>query len=369
MKALLVLEDGTVFEGRSFGSREERTGEVVFNTSMTGYQEILTDPSYRGQIVTMTYPHIGNYGLNETDIESGKPWVEAFVVKEFSRTFSNIKGTGTIEDYLIKNNIPGIEGIDTRAVTRHIRTKGAMKGGIFVGDDLDISRGTARRALTKKVRSSPNLVGQDLVKEITCQEPYYWNDAGKYKVICYDFGIKYNQLRDLANLGCSLKIVPAQTQASEILLENPDGVFFSNGPGDPEAVTYAIENIKKLVGKVPVFGICLGHQLLGLALGGKTYKLKFGHHGANQPVKDLTTGKIEITTQNHGFAVDINSLDKNKVEVTHINLNDQTIEGIRHKTLPVFSVQYHPEAGPGPHDSKYLFGRFIDLIKKSRTSP
>ncbi|MDD5773849.1 MAG: glutamine-hydrolyzing carbamoyl-phosphate synthase small subunit [bacterium] len=360
MKALLVLEDGTFFEGRSFGSREERTGEVVFNTSMTGYQEILTDPSYRGQIVTMTYPHIGNYGLNETDIESRKPWVEAFIAKEFSRVFSNVRGTSTIEDYLIKNNISGIEGVDTRAITRHIRTKGAMKGGIFVGEELNI------KTLIKRVKLSPDLVGRDLVKEVTCQEPYHWNDAGKYKVICYDFGIKYNQLRDLANLGCSLKIVPAQTQASEILSENPDGVFLSNGPGDPEAVTYAAENIKKLIGKVPVFGICLGHQLLGLALGGKTYKLKFGHHGANQPVKDLTTGKIEITTQNHGFAVDMNSLDKNKVEVTHINLNDQTVEGIKHKTLPVFSVQYHPEAGPGPHDSKYLFGRFVEMMERGK---
>ena len=293
MKALLILEDGTVFEGRSFGSREEKMGEVVFNTSMTGYQEILTDPSYRGQIVTMTYPHIGNYGLNETDIESRKPWVEAFVVKEFSRIFSNVRGTSNIEDYLIKNNIVGIEGVDTRAITRHIRTKGAMRGGIFFED---VGARCNVPLLIKKVKSSPDIVGRDLVKEVTCSEPYYWNKEGKYKVICYDFGIKYNQLRDLADLGCSLKIVPAQTKASDILSEDPDGVFLSNGPGDPEAVTYATKNIKNLIDKTPVIGICLGHQLLGTALGGKTYQLKFGHHGANQPVKDLTSAKIEITT-------------------------------------------------------------------------
>lgn len=358
VNALLVLEDGTVFEGKSFGEREERTGEIVFNTSMMGYQEILTDPSYKGQIVAMTYPHIGNYGLNEIDVESGKPWLSAFVAKEFCRNFSNFRGTISIEDYLIKNKITGIEGIDTRAVTRHIRIKGAMKAGIFVG---------GARNLIQKVRSSPNLVGRDLVKEVTCEKPYYWDNDGKYKIICYDFGIKYNQLRDLTNLGCSLKVVPAQTTASDVLSENPDGVFLSNGPGDPEAVTYAIDNIKKLIGKVPVFGICLGHQLLGLALGCKTYKLKFGHHGANQPVKDLTTGRVEITTQNHGFAIDMNSLNKNEVEITHVNLNDNTVEGIRHKRLPVFSVQYHPEASPGPHDSKYLFGRFVDLCRSAQT--
>ncbi|MEW6088360.1 MAG: glutamine-hydrolyzing carbamoyl-phosphate synthase small subunit [bacterium] len=375
MKAVLVLEDGKIFEGKSLGSVEEKTGEVVFNTSMTGYQEILTDPSYRGQIVAMTYPHIGNYGLNETDVESGKPWVEGFVAKEFSRVFSNFRGCETIEEYLAKNKIAGIDGVDTRALTKHIRIKGAMKGGIFTEGLHDV------KELIKKVKRSPDLIGRDLVREVTCKESYFWNDdktrescppgrmprqgiPGKYRVICYDFGIKYNQLRYLKESGCVLKIVPAQMSADDLLKENPDGIFLSNGPGDPEAVGYAVENIKKLAGKIPIFGICLGHQLICLALGAKTYKLKFGHHGANQPVKNLLTGKIEITVQNHGFAVDENSLDKNKVMLTHVNLNDNTVEGIQHKYLPVFSVQYHPEAGPGPHDSVYLFRRFVDLIKK-----
>ena len=365
MKAIIALEDGTIFEGISFGANGERFGEIVFNTSMTGYQEIMTDPSYKGQIVTMTYPLIGNYGINKEDIESSGPKVEGFIIKEKSKITSSWRSEKSLEDYLEENNIIGIEGVDTRSLTLHIRTKGAMKGVISTVD-LD------PKSLIKKAKDSPGLIGRDLVKEVTCKKAYNAKTIysmpsalcqnARFKVIAMDFGIKYNILRCLIDAGCDVTVVPGDTKAKDILAHNPDGIFLSNGPGDPAAVTYAIEEIKKLLGKKPIFGICLGHQLLGLAFGGKTFKLKFGHRGANHPVKDLKTGKIEITSQNHGFSVDINSLNKEDVELTHINLNDNTLEGMAHKKLPVFSVQYHPEASPGPHDSRYLFKRFIDLM-------
>jgi len=368
MKAFIALEDGTIFEGVSFGANGERLGEVVFNTSMSGYQEIMTDPSYKGQIVTMTYPLIGNYGVNKEDVESSAPKAEGFVIKEESKIASNWRSEKSLDQYLKENHIVGIKGVDTRSLTLHIRTKGAMKGIIST---IDLSP----KSLIKKAKDSPGLIGRDLVKEVTCKKFYnakavYSKPSilchnTRFKVIAMDFGIKYNILRCLIDAGCDVAVVPADTTASEILAKNPDGIFLSNGPGDPAAVTYAIEEIKKLLGKKPVFGICLGHQLLGLALGGKTFKLKFGHRGANHPVKDLNTGKIEITSQNHGFCVDINSLNKDEIELTHINLNDNTLEGMAHKKLPIFSVQYHPEASPGPHDSKYLFNRFIQMMEKA----
>ena len=365
MKAIIALEDGTIFEGISFGAAGERLGEIVFNTSMTGYQEIMTDPSYKGQIVTMTYPLIGNYGINKEDIESFGPKVEGFIIKEKSKITSNWRSEKSLEEYLKENNIIGIEGVDTRSLTLHIRTKGAMKGVIST-IDLD------PKSLIKKAKDSPGLIGRDLVKEVTCKKSYNakplhpspstLHPRNRFKVIAMDFGIKYNILRCLINAGCDVTVVPADTKAKDILGKNPDGIFLSNGPGDPVAITYAIDEIKKLLGKKPIFGICLGQQLLGLAFGGKTFKLKFGHRGANHPVKDLKTGKIEITCQNHGFCVDVNSINKDEVEVTHINLNDNTLEGMAHKKWPVFSVQYHPEASPGPHDSRYLFKRFTDLM-------
>jgi carbamoyl-phosphate synthase small subunit len=365
MRAKVALEDGRVFEGVSFGVSGEKHGEVVFNTSMTGYQEILTDPSYKGQIVTMTYPLIGNYGVNPEDVESGKIFLEGFIVKEISRVRSNWRSTGTLDKYLKKNNIMGIEGVDTRALTRHIRLRGAMKGVISTTDLDD-------KSLVNKANRSGGLLGLDLVKDVTCGKAYRvggipglsTGSKRNNKVIAMDFGIKYNILRCLAKAGCDITVVPAATKAEEILKQNPAGVLLSNGPGDPSAVTYAIGEIKKLLGKVPVFGICLGQQLLCLALGGRTYKLKFGHHGGNHPVKDLRTGRISITSQNHGFCVDAGSLDKNEIEVTHINLNDNTLEGIRHRKLPAFSVQFHPEHGPGPHDAEYLFKEFSEMIKK-----
>jgi carbamoyl-phosphate synthase small subunit len=358
--AILYLEDGTRFDGFSFGAEGETFGEVVFNTSMTGYQEIMTDPSYHGQIVTMTYSMIGNYGVNEEDVESIKPWVKGFVVREYSKLHSNWRSKGTLDEYLKKNNIVGIEGVDTRRFTRHTRDKGAMKGVISTVDFNE-------QSLKEKLSRYPGLVGIDLVKDVTQRETRTWpgSEQGKYHVVAYDFGIKHNILRELSARGCKLTVVAADTSAEDVLKMNPDGIFLSNGPGDPAAVTYAVENIRKLLeSDKPIFGICLGHQLLGLALGGKTYKLKFGHRGGNQPVKDLVTGKVEITSQNHGFSVDINSLPKSDVEVTHLNLNDQTVEGLRHKNKPVFCVQYHPEASPGPHDAKYLFDRFVNLMKK-----
>ncbi|GAB4439601.1 MAG: glutamine-hydrolyzing carbamoyl-phosphate synthase small subunit [bacterium] len=366
-KAILILKDGRSFEGFNFGAEGESGGEVVFTTSMCGYQEILTDPSYDKQIVCMTYTQIGNYGFNEEDMESRMPFVSGFVVKEYQDFPSNYRSKGRLEDFLKDYKIVGIEGIDTRALTAHLRDRGAMNGLIST-IDFD------RRSLMDKLNSLPSMVGLDLVKNVSTDNPYDWKkglwtldkgyveqEDGKYFIVAYDYGIKYNILRNLVNAGFRVKVVPADFPADEVLKLNPDGIFLSNGPGDPEPVNYAIENVKKLVNKKPIFGICLGHQILGLALGGKTFKLKFGHRGGNQPVKDLTTGKVEVTSQNHGFAVDIDSL-KGKAEVTHINLNDNTVEGLRHREYPIFSVQYHPEASPGPHDASYLFKRFYDLV-------
>lgn len=359
MRAILTLEDGTIFEGKSFGTSGERTGEVVFNTSMAGYQEILTDPSYKGQIVTMTYPLIGNYGVNLEDIESRKSFVEGFVVKEYSRIASNWRAQENLDEYLKEYNILGIEGIDTRALTRRIRLQGAMKAAIS-DRELDGKR------LVEKARESPGLVGRDLVKEVTSNRIQHWNKEGKYKVVVIDCGVKFNVLRKLAENDCRVTIVPYYTDTNKILAEKPDGIVLSNGPGDPAGVSYVVETVKGLIGELPIFGICLGHQILGLAFGGKTYKLKFGHHGANHPVKDLKTGKISITVQNHGFCVDIESLNKEDIEITHINLNDNTLEGMKHRRLPLFSVQFHPEASPGPHDTEYLFKEFVDLMGNNR---
>jgi carbamoyl-phosphate synthase small subunit len=371
MNAKIVLEDGSVFEGVSFGAPGERSGEVVFNTSLSGYQEILTDPSYKGQIVTMTYPLIGNYGVNTEDVESRKVFLEGFIIKELSLIASNFRSRKTLEEYLRENNILGVQGVDTRALTRRIRLKGAMKA-VMSTEDLDTN------SLLEKVKASPSLIGRDLVKEVSNPEilsfprkreskiidsRFRGNDNNK-KVVVIDCGVKFNILRNLEKRGCQVIVVPAETGADAILKENPDGVLVSNGPGDPEAVTYVIETVRKLIGKVPIFGICLGQQILGLALGGKTYKLKFGHHGGNHPVKELKTGRISITSQNHGFCVDMDSLKKSDMEITHINLNDNTLEGMRHKKLPLFSVQFHPEHGPGPHDAEYLFDEFIRSMEK-----
>jgi len=369
-KAILMLQDGTTFEGYSFGFAGDGSGEVVFNTSMIGYQEILTDPSYKGQIVTMTYPMIGNYGVNADDVESSVPQVEGFIVKEYSRVYSNFRATESLGDYLKRYKIPGIEGIDTRALVRHIRDRGA-KPGLISTTDLDLKR------LKKKVKELPSMEGQDLVKDVTCGSSYVWKEGtfsierggfnkpeaktARKKVIAYDFGIKKNILRNLVDVGCDVKVVPASTPAAEVLAEKPDGVFLSNGPGDPAAVTYAIENARKLVGKVPLFGICLGHQILGLALGAKTYKLKFGHRGGNQPVKNLRSGQVEITAQNHGFAIDPKTLEKAGA-LTHVHLNDKTVSGFTKEDQAVMAVQYHPEASPGPHDSLYLFQQFRQMM-------
>jgi len=369
MKAKLLLKDGTVYEGTALGARGEAIGEVVFNTSMTGYQEIMTDPSYKGQIVTMTYPLIGNYGVNALDVESTSPKVEGFIVREMSAIASNFRSTMSLEDFLIQHNVPGLQGIDTRALTKRIRTAGAMMG-VLSSVDLD------NDSLRKKLDVFPPLVGRDLVKDVTPAEPYTWteglkgdfvvhafpNRGKRYKVVVIDYGIKRNILRLLVEVGIDPYVVPASTSAEDILSRKPDGIFLSNGPGDPEPVTYAIDTVRALIGAKPIFGICLGILFIGLALGGKTYKLKFGHRGANHPVKNLATGRVEITSQNHGFAVDPDTLDPNEVEITHINLNDQTLEGFRMKNKPVFCVQYHPEASPGPHDSYYLFQQFFDLM-------
>ncbi len=370
-RALLALADGLVFEGCSLGAEGETTGEVVFNTSMIGYQEILTDPSYKGQIVTMTYTQMGNYGVNSEDVESVKPYVEGFIVKEHLDFPSNWRMNKSLQSYLAESGIVGIQGIDTRALTRHLRDFGAQPGVISTRD-------LNPESLVAKAKALPKMSGLDLAKDVTCKEPYTWEEGdwnlgkgyakkpvARYKVIAYDYGIKRNILRLLTGAGCNVTIVPATMSAEDVLAMKPDGIFLSNGPGDPEPVTYAIENIRKLLGKKPIFGICLGQQLLGLALGGKTYKLKFGHHGGNQPIMDLTTRKVEIAAENHGFAVDMDTV-KDQVVMTHMNLNDKTCEGFQHKTLPAFSVQYHPEASPGPHDSRYLFKRFTDMMEKHR---
>ena len=369
MKALIALEDGTVLTGRSFTGAGEAVGEIVFNTSMSGYQEVLTDPSYTGQMVTMTYPLIGNYGVNDEDMESLSVHPRAFLMREYQATPSNFRSQGTLADFLKKHNVVGIEGIDTRMLTRIIRTQGAMKA-IISTEDMD------EASLVKRAKEWPGLVGRDMVARVSTQNPYNWIDnnlaegvdfpvseSKRLKVVAYDFGIKFNQLRILTDKGCDVQVVPATTTAEEVLALNPDGIFLSNGPGDPAGVDGVIDNIRNLLGKKPIFGICLGHQILGLAYGGSTFKLKFGHRGGNQPVKDLQTGKVEITSQNHGFCVDPDSLP-DTVEVTHINLNDNSLEGMRHTEFPAFSVQYHPEHAPGPHDAIYLFDRFIEMIKK-----
>jgi len=386
MKAILVLADGKIFEGEGFGAEGEALGEVVFNTSMTGYQEILTDPSYEGQLVAMTYPQIGNVGVNPEDVESRQPFMSGFIVKDYTAQPSNWRAAQPLHEYMKAHGIVGIQGIDTRALVRYLRDHGSQEGVISTATNNPAE-------LVVKAKNSPGLVGVDLVREVSCAESYEWNQgmwqldgykqrdpakaktkrkgkgnfaAPAFSVVAYDYGIKYNILRNLAEAGCSVRVVPAATPAEDVLALNPDGIFLSNGPGDPDAVPYAKENVQKLIGKKPIFGICLGHQILGLALGGKTYKLKFGHHGGNQPVMDLTTRKVEITSQNHGFAVDADSL-KGAAEVTHLNLNDNTVEGLAHRELPIFSVQYHPESSPGPHDADYLFKRFTDLMAKHRS--
>ncbi len=376
MKAILALEDGRTFPCRSFTGPGETGGEIVFNTSMTGYQEVLTDPSYAGQMVAMTYPLIGNYGVNQEDVESSKIQVSAFLVKEYQTWFSNYRAVSSLADYLKTQNILGVEELDTRALTRHIRKTGAMRAFIST-ENLDPV------SCAEKARNLPSMVGQDLVKNVCSRRPYYWQNGmpvamdadkisldqniwkfkgEKYAVAAFDYGIKYNILRCLESHGFEIVVVPADTDADTIKNMAPDGIFLSNGPGDPEPVTYAVETIQNLIGYAPMFGICLGHQLLGLALGGKTFKLKFGHRGANQPVKNLLTGKIEITSQNHGFAVDTDSLNPKEIEITHINLNDNTLEGFRHKKYPIFTAQYHPEASPGPHDARYMFAEFKKMI-------
>ncbi|NQT61386.1 MAG: glutamine-hydrolyzing carbamoyl-phosphate synthase small subunit [Candidatus Marinimicrobia bacterium] len=355
--AILLLENGHHFKGFSLGAIGTSGGEVCFNTSMTGYQEILTDPSYCGQIITMTAPHIGNYGVNPEDMESNKIQARGFIVREASPIHSNYRATQSLDDYLSDAGVVGIQGIDTRALTRILRDEGAMNG-IISSDDLDLD------SLENKLKLVPAMTGQDLVQEVSCQQSWTWptqRAAHSYRVVALDLGIKHNIIRQLAENDCEVIIVPANTSAAEILALEPDGVFLSNGPGDPEPVDYAIETVKSLLDKKPIFGICLGHQILSLAMGASTYKLKFGHRGGNHPVRNELSGKVEITSQNHGFAVEPSSLPEH-LEITHVNLNDGTLEGVRCKNIPAFSVQYHPEASPGPHDSRYLFNEFIDMM-------
>jgi carbamoyl-phosphate synthase small subunit len=376
MRALLALEDGRIFEGESFGATGTCVGEICFNTSMTGYQEVLTDPSYRGQIVAMTYPLIGNYGTNDADAESRRPHVRGFVIEELSEVTSNWRSEISLDEYLRRWEIPGVQGIDTRALTRHLRTRGAMKACLT-------SEGLANEDAVRRAVAGSGVVGMDFVREVTTPSAYQWDmdeslsgpwtTSGsaklppiRHRIVAYDYGMKENILRRLRQNGFGVTVVPATTTAAEVLAQKPDGVFLSNGPGDPSALEYAHEAVRDLMGKTPIFGICLGHQVLGFAFGGRTFKLKFGHRGGNQPVKDLATGKVAITSQNHGFAVDPDSLP-NEIEVTHINLNDGTVEGMRHRELPIFSVQYHPEAAPGPHDASYFFQDFARLIEGQKS--
>lgn len=379
MKAILALEDGRTFICRSFTGAGEVGGEVVFNTGMSGYQEVLTDPSYSGQLVTMTYPLIGNYGVNAEDVESDRVQVAAFIIREYQGDYSNYRASGSLADYLVQNSILGVDGLDTRALTRHIRNKGAMRAILSTA-------AADPAALVAKARALPSMAGLDLAKTVTRDRPYRWRDGrpeaidpataldasvwlekpAKHSVVAIDYGMKYNILRCLAHHDLEVVVVPAFTDAEAIKQMAPDGIFLSNGPGDPEPVDYGIRTARALMGYRPMFGICLGHQILGLAVGGKTYKLKFGHRGINHPVKNLRNGKVEITSQNHGFAVDADSLDSTSIEVTHINLNDNTLEGFRHKALPMLAVQYHPEAAPGPHDARYLFAEFKDMMDKFR---